>query len=97
MPNCFTVLTGPARSGKTERLLACYRTGLMGGPIGSALWLSPTQRTAAEVRGRLLDGALQGCFRPGIMTFEKFAESVLQSTGIPIRLITKLMKRELVR
>ena len=42
------------------------------------LWLAPTWRAAAEVRRRLLDATLPGCFAPGVMTFEQFAETILQ-------------------
>ena len=69
------------------------RTGL-----GSALWLAPTWRAAAEVRRRLLDGhASPGCFAPGVTTFERFAESVLEKVPEPIRPISRLMKHHLVR
>ncbi len=97
MLNRVTALIGPARSGKTEWLLARYRAFLTAQPLGNVLWLAPTWRAATEVRERLLDGGLPGCFRPGITTFKKYAESVLQAAGLPIRPLTRLMKRELVR
>ena len=97
MPARVTILCGPARSGKTERLLTRYRAALAGRPPGSALWLAPTWRAADEIRQRLLDETLPGCFLPGVMTFEKFAEAVLHAAELPIRPMTRLMKRELVR
>ncbi len=97
MPARVTILCGPARSGKTERLLTRYRAALGGRPPGSALWLAPTWRAADEIRRRLLDGTLPGCFLPGVMTFEKFAEAVLHAAELPVRPMTRLMKRELVR
>ena len=93
----LTILAGPAHSGKTERLLARYRAALVQRPPGAALWLAPTWRAAAEVRLRLFDGAFRGCFRPGVMTFEKFAETILHAAGLPIRPLARLMKRELIR
>ena len=54
-PN-VTVITGPARSGKTSELLDRYATGLAAAPmggIGRQLWLSPTSRVAASVRDAL--------------------------------------------
>ena len=93
----LTIFCGPAHSGKTERLLARYRAALMQEPPGSALWLAPTWRAAAEIRLRLFDGEFCGCFSPGVMTFEKFAETTLHAAGLTIRPITRLMKRELVR
>ena len=97
MPARVTILCGPARSGKTERLLARYREALAERPPGSTLWLAPTWRAAAEVRDRLLDGTLAGCFAPGVMTFAKFAQAVLHAARLPIRPVGRLMKRELVR
>jgi ATP-dependent helicase/nuclease subunit B len=97
MPAHVTILCGPARSGKTERGLARYRQALRQAPIGATLWLSPNWRAATEVRGRLLDGTLSGCFQPSVMTFGNFAEAVLHAAELPIRPMTRLMKRELVR
>jgi ATP-dependent helicase/DNAse subunit B len=93
----LTVLTGPARCGKTEQLLIRYRRQLADQPPGGALWLSPTWRAVAEVRLRLFDGLFPGCFTPGVMTFEKFAATVLHAGGLPIRSMSRLMKRELIR
>ena len=93
----FTIICGPARSGKTERLLAGYRDALRDRPPKSTLWLSPTWRAAAEVRDRILSAKLRGCFSPGVTTFDKFAVNVLCGAGRPIRAVTRLMKRELVR
>jgi len=92
-----SILCGPARCGKTGRLLARYREALKNSPPGAVLWLAPTWRAAAEVRGRLLDGSLAGCFQPGVMTFDKFADTVLLAAGVPVRRVSPLMKRELVR
>ena len=91
------VLAGPPGSGKTERLLRQYRELLAANRPGTVLWLVPTWRAAAELRGRLLDGFDQGCFSPGVMTFETFAEAVLQSAPRAIRPMTRLMKRQLIR
>jgi ATP-dependent helicase/nuclease subunit B len=97
MSSRVVILCGPALSGKTEPLLARYRAALTQRPPGSALWLAPNWRTAAEVRLRLFDGRFSGCFRPKVMTFEKFAEDVLRAAGAPLRPLSHLMKRELVR
>ena len=48
-----TVIVGPARSGKTQRLLCAYRQSLVEAPaqgvLGSALWLAPNHRAARVV------------------------------------------------
>ena len=93
----LTIISGPARSGKTERLLAGYRQALCGRRPNSTLWLSPTWRAAGEVRDRLLDGPFRGCLSPGVTTFDKFSVEVLRRAGRPIRPLNRLMKRELVR
>jgi ATP-dependent helicase/nuclease subunit B len=90
-----TVVTGPAHCGKTTRLLSRYRQALAGLP-GSALWLAPTQRSAAAVRRRLLDNDLSACLSPGVMTFDQFAASVLRSSATAGRPISALEKRRLV-
>ena len=93
----ISIICGPARCGKTERLLARYRDALRRLRPGSVLWLAPTWRAAAEIRDRLLGGELTGCFSPGVTTFDKFAVEVLGKAGKPIRQVSRLMKRELVR
>ena len=92
-----TVITGPARSGKTHRLLSHYRAVLMPGKPGTVLWLAPSWRAAADVRSRILGGELEACWEPGIFTFDKFAQAVLEATSEPIRLLSRSMKRRLVR
>ncbi len=88
------VVAGPAGSGKTDALLQVYRSALARGLPGSTLWISPNHRAAAEVRQRLLSAELPGCFRPGIVTFEQFAEAVLQASARPVRPLSRLMKRQ---
>ena len=92
----LTVVAAPPSSGKTAWLLARYRDVLGGGRPGAALWLAPTWRAAAEVRERLLEG-LPGVFSPGVMTFEKFADAVLETSPLPVRPMTQLMKRQVIR
>ena len=91
------ILTGPAGSGKTELLLARHRKALATGEIGAALWISPTHRSAAEVRARLLADGFRGCLRPGVMTFSQFAEQILSASSTQVQPITNLVKRQIVR
>ena len=44
-----------------------------------------------------LNADLAGCFRPGIMTFAKFADAVLEASPDPIRPLSGPMKRQLIR
>src|SRR5262245_29816016 len=97
MGSPLTVLTGPARSGKTERLLAIYRAALRGSPLRSTLWLAPTHRRVVDILSRLPGPDLPGCLSPGVLTFESFAREVLAVPGRPMHPLSTLMKRQLVR
>jgi len=95
-----TLITGPPGSGKTERLLGGYRQLLGERPPGAGLWLVPNWRAGTALRQRLLEGPsserLNGCFAPGVMTFETFADSVLESSPTAVRPLRPLMKRRLI-
>jgi len=97
MPARVTIVVGPPRSGKTQRVLSRYQRLLAENAPGTALCLVPTWRAAEEVRWRLIEGMGPGCFSPGVMTFEKFADAILEAAPEPVRPITRLMKRHLVR
>ncbi len=92
----LVVISGPAGSGKTEALLARYRASLAENRPGESLWLAPTWRAAADVRRRLLDAATIGFLAPGVLTFDQFAESILEDTPEPIRPLSRFLKRRLV-
>jgi ATP-dependent helicase/DNAse subunit B len=91
------VLAGPARSGKTFRLLSAYRRALAGGPLGSALWLSPTYASAAATCGQLLDPALPGCLSPNLLTFHQFAGRILAAAAPAMRPISAALARSILR
>ena len=93
----LTVITGPLGSGLSNRLLERYRAVLGGAAPASVLWLAPTGRVAADIRGRLLDSNADGYFNPGVMTFAGLAEMCLQSAPEHAELISPLMKRHLIR
>jgi len=76
-------IIGPARSGKTARMLARYRKALAERVPQSTLWLSPTWRAAAATRDRLMDGMPEGCLSPTVMTFDQFAEALLKASAEP--------------
>lgn len=100
MSSRVTVVAGPARSGKTHKLLATYREALRAqaaaGRFGGTLWLSPNRRAAEQVRERVLGDGLAGCFSPGIQTFEQFARQVTAAADREIRPIDERMKRLLL-
>lgn len=97
----ISIVVGPARSGKTESLLATYRSTLAAqrtanGLAERSLWLAPNRRAVEHVRDRLLTDELPACFNPGIQTFDQFAEQVLAYAGEEVRPIDDRMKRLLI-
>src|SRR5262245_51823262 len=97
MASLLTILTGPAGSGKTDRLLAVYRAALREAPPRSTLWLAPTRRGVADILSRLPGPDLPGCLSPGVLTFGDFARDVLAAFGRTVHPLSTLMKRQLVR
>ncbi len=97
MPGRAVVIAGPSGSGKTERLLAGYRATLRTGPIGGGLWISPTHRSAAEIRQAIVRDELRACFRPAVMTFAQFAEQLLAASDRVVQPISDLAKRQILR
>ena len=91
------VVAGPARSGKTARLLTLYRSAVADGPIGSALWLSPNYRAARLVRQQILADGLAGCFSPNCLTFDQLATHVLNASDLEGRPISLVVQRQILR
>ena len=88
---------GSGRKRQDGSFVARYREVLACAEIGAAVWLSPTHRSAADVRGRLLSADLRACFRPAVMTFAQFAERVLAASDRLVQPITELAKRQIIR
>src|SRR5262245_23613499 len=95
------ILAGIAGSGKTTELLSSYRDalrrGLQTARPGTTLWLSPTHRAQAEVRGRLLNERLPVVFRPNLATFDDFADQVLAAAPRAVAPLSPGMQRILLR
>src|SRR4051812_21947251 len=92
-----TIVSGPARSGKTARLLVDYRRVLAAGLPGCALWLAPNRRAANAIGEQLLDSTLRYCASPQCITFAQLGQLVLDASPAPLRPLTELMKRRLLR
>jgi ATP-dependent helicase/nuclease subunit B len=95
------VLCGGAGSGKTRRLLGIFRDELRRllatGTPGQAVWITPTARSRRAVRHSLLDTSLGVCFAPNVLTFDAFAERLLQTTGPGISPLSRVAQRVIVR
>ncbi len=96
MAAIVTVVAGPARSGKTERLLARYRKVLAERTACQVLWIAPTARSVSALRDRLLNESLRACLEPRVVTFDGFAEMVLEAAAEPIEPVSPQLKRQLL-
>ncbi len=92
----ITVILGPARCGKTTRLVEAYRGVLAAQPLGSALWLSPTHRSATITSRQVIGESLVGCFSPNCLTFDQFASRVLDASPLQARPISLLLQRQIL-
>ena len=96
-----TIVTGSAGSGKTRRLLDGYRAASARAQAernpGAALWLTPTRRVQQTVLQRVVAESGHVCFSPNILTFDLFAEKILEAAGRPATPISPVMKRLMLR
>ncbi len=101
MSGHLELISGVAGSGKTDYLLAEYRTALIAAMesrrLGSTLWIAPTNRVKKTLTLSLLNADLPVCFAPNVFTFDKFAEQILRASGQDIVLIREAAQRRLVR
>lgn len=101
MPSQVSLILGPARSGKTFALVQQYRTALKSAPAAQSrsrfLWISPTARAAADVRGQLLTDGLNVCLAPGVTTFEELSDQILANNQPRLRTLTAASQRDLFR
>src|SRR5262245_45177149 len=96
----ITVVTGCAGAGKTARLLEDYRAALdlakKERQPGTVLWLVPNRRTQKTITRQLLTRFGGICFTPNILTFDLFANKILDAAGSPASPISPVMKRILL-
>ncbi|NOZ40619.1 MAG: hypothetical protein GXP24_10385 [Planctomycetes bacterium] len=107
MPSQVQLIAGPARCGKTQRLLRLYRQRLgerrLGGdPLGKCCWLAPNQTALAQLQEGLVapsdgDGADAAILQPNLFTFASFAESLILGSHRRIRSISPSQKRRLLQ
>lgn len=95
------ILAGPAGAGKTAQLLALYRDALVAGRVsqtpGRTLWLSPTLRVCEQVRRRLIGPQLPAVLAPQVLTFDGFADRLLEFSTDVMRPLPAVMQRVLAR
>ncbi len=78
-------------------MLTRYREELHTNKPGTALWLAPAWRAAADVRNSILGAELPACWEPGVLTFDKFSQAILDHSDLTIRPLNSSMKRQFVR
>ncbi len=95
------ILTGPACSGKTSALLQWYRAAVSKAQSeqrpGHTLWLAPTHRVCEQVKQQLWARSGMVVLAPQVMTFDGFADRILQFSDTVSRPLPPVMQRVLVR
>jgi ATP-dependent helicase/DNAse subunit B len=94
------VFAGPARSHKTQQLVALYRTALeraASNGLERALWLAPNGRTAAAVRHDLVRAGCLACLHTGVLTFDDLTAQILIASGSRLKPLDKNLQRDLIR
>ena len=98
MPSPVELIVGPARSGKAGRVLEAYRAALDRAEPGRCLMLVPTALRRRATESRLLAAQPAGVlFRPQILTIHELADRLLTAAGRPVRRITELARRQVIR
>lgn len=96
-----TIVTGSAGSGKTEWLLDGYRAALDRARSeqrpGMTLWLTPTRRIQKAIAQQIVTRSGLACFTPNVLTFDLFAEKILEASGQPASPISPVIKRLILR
>jgi ATP-dependent helicase/DNAse subunit B len=92
------LIVGPARSGKAGRVLEAYRAALARSGPGQCLMLVPTALRRRATESRLLAAQEAGVlFRPQVLTMRELADRLLTAAGRPVRRITELARRQVIR
>ena len=98
MASPVELIVGPARSGKAGRVLEAYRAALARSGPGQCLMLVPTALRRRATESRLLAAQEAGVlFRPQVLTMRELADRLLTAAGRPVRRITELARRQVIR
>ena len=100
MPAKIQVITGPARCGKTQRLLEEYREWHLArrknSPLGSSVWIAPNRAAVGQLQESLVRDAT-ALLQPNLFTFASFAELLIVRSRRRVRGISSLQKRRLLQ
>lgn len=94
------IVTGIAGTGKTAYCLERYRAAIqqsnLQGKLGTTLWITPTHRSGQAVLKDLLGKELSCFWSPGVMTFDQFAEQIVQRSGLTASMLNPAQRRMLI-
>ena len=95
------IVAGPARSGKTLRLLGVFSNHLRScqgnSPSGGPLWIGPTQQAVSQLRDQLVRGPEDAFLAPSLYTFAGFADAIIARSQRRIHPLSRLQKRRLLQ
>ena len=92
------LIVGPARSGKGRRVLAAYLEALARAEPGRCLMLVPTALRRRATESRLLAAQPSGVLvAPQVLEFHELADRLLSAAGRPVRRISELARRQVIR
>jgi ATP-dependent helicase/nuclease subunit B len=98
VPSTVELIVGPARSGKGRRVLAAYLEALDRSEPGRCLMLVPTALRRRATEGRLLAAQQAGVLMaPQVLEFHELADRLLSAAGRPVRRISELARRQVIR
>lgn len=90
----LNLITGPARSGKTQCLLERYRRATEERP-GSALWIGPTRRSVMHLRRRMMDAGI-GLAAAHTLTLDELASEIIRANDPAARPLAKVHRHLVV-
>jgi ATP-dependent helicase/nuclease subunit B len=99
-PSQLTVAIGLTGEPRRELLLRKYRDTLRLAGLGErrqVLWIAPTQGVVKELRDRLALAGGAALLDPGVTTFAGFAAGVVRDGQRPLRPLSTLQRRRVVR
>jgi len=96
MPAEVQLITGPARCGKTQRLLDHYRSRLYAKPLNRCCWLAPNHVALARIQDHLLQNSSHAFLAPNLYTFSAYADQLIARSQRHIRPVARLQKRRLL-
>jgi ATP-dependent helicase/nuclease subunit B len=92
------LIVGPARSGKGRRVLGAYLDALGRADPGRCLMLVPTALRRRATESRLLAAQTSGVLMcPQVLEFHELADRLLSAAGRPVRRISELARRQVIR